>query len=280
MRPLRRLAGCLAPADRPIERIVGSRSPHRTPSPSKCRERAFHGESRTIIAGPASPSQLGLGGLIHRCAEETERFFQREANDPSYCYELFRRAALEGDQRAWSFLYRQYRPLVRGWIRRHSGFSGTGEEMDYFLNRAFERLWSALESAKFERFSNLSSILRYLQMCVHSAIMDHLRRKEHDHVPLEEHDASLASQSASIERQAIRRVTRDELWALLDSKMRDEKERVCIYASFALGLKPRQVLEHFDGVFASVDEVYGVKQNVIARLRRDPDIAERMLGDD
>lgn len=235
---------------------------------------------RKTIGEPAAPSQLSLAGLSHRCAEETDRFFQRQPNDARFCFELFRRAALDGDQRAWSFLYRQYRPLVTGWIKRHSGFQSTGEEADYFINRAYEKLWSAMSPDKFEKFPDLRSILRYLQMCVHSVIVDELRRHEHEELELEEITKQAEADLPAIEDRAMHRIERDELWRFLETKLNDEKEKVCTYATFVLGFKPRHIQEQFSSVFENVEDIYLVKQNVIARLRRDPEVEARLLAHD
>jgi hypothetical protein len=47
-----------------------------------------------------------------------------------------------------------------------------------------------------------------------------------------------------------------------------------------LDLKPQELYDHFRGVFSDVDEVYRVKQNVLARLRRDPEFQKLLGGND
>jgi hypothetical protein len=44
---------------------------------------------------------LTLSGIAHRCAQESDRFFNRQAHDPGFCYELFRRAIQNRNQMAW-----------------------------------------------------------------------------------------------------------------------------------------------------------------------------------
>ena len=94
---------------------------------------------------------LALASIAHRCARETESFFQRQLHDPTYCYELFRRAIVDRCQPAWDVIYAQYRPLVAGWVERHPASAISGEEVQFFVNRAFEKMWAALDSAKFAR---------------------------------------------------------------------------------------------------------------------------------
>ena len=65
--------------------------------------------------------QVELTTLIAQCSAQTQAFFRRRAVDPRFCYELFRRALEEQTQAAWDALYREYAPLVAGWVREHPG---------------------------------------------------------------------------------------------------------------------------------------------------------------
>jgi RNA polymerase sigma factor (sigma-70 family) len=224
---------------------------------------------------------LTLAGIAHRCTQETERYFRRRGHDPRYCFELFRRAIVDRDQRAWEHVYAQYRPLVIHWVRRHSAFPGSGEEAPYFVNRAFEKMWTALTPAKFDRFRDLSPLLRYLQMCVHSAILDQVRAAEQRVVDAEAETmrAGEEEDGAAVEAQALARVRREELWRAIDARLHDEKERCVVYGSFVLALKPRELCAQYRDTFRDVREVYRVKENVLARLRRDAELA-RLFGQD
>jgi hypothetical protein len=66
------------------------------------------------------------------------------------------------------------------------------------------------------------------------------------------------------------------LWDAVTARLTDEKERQVVYGSFVLALKPRVLYEQFQRLFLSVDEVYQIKQNVLARLRRDADFIKAM----
>ncbi len=218
--------------------------------------------------------RLTLASLADRCAQETELFFQRRHHDPRYGFELFRRAILERNQPAWEIVYAQYRPLVAGWVQRHPAFESAGEEAQFFANSAFEKMWASLTPDRFGRFSDLASVLRYLQMCVHSVIVDHLRAAERAkrEVSAEALIVDLTEPGPTIEDQALDRVQREEFWECLNARLRDEKERKVIYGSFVLALEPRELYEQFRALFSDVDEIYRVKQNVLARLRRDPEL--------
>ena len=120
-------------------------------------------------------TNLSLTDLARICAEETELFFQHRDHDTTYCFELFRRAIRENDQYAWEIIYDQYQTLVSGWVKQHRGFERSGEEVQFFVTGAFAKISSILTSEKFERFSDLQSLLSYLKMCVHSVITDYNR---------------------------------------------------------------------------------------------------------
>lgn len=226
---------------------------------------------------------LTLGGLARRCTQETELFFRHQSYDPSYCFELFRRAIIGHDQHAWEHIYAQYRPLVAGWVERHSAFSESGEEAQYFVNRAFEKMWSALPPDKFGDFPNLKSLLRYLQVCVHSVILDRVRRRELAVVDVDiDDEVSLGEQeitSRPSTDRALDRIHQQELWREIDARLGNDQERKVVYGSFVLALKPREILTHYPETFNSVKQVYRAKENVLSRLRRDSELLKFLACD-
>lgn len=233
------------------------------------------------MTNPADLQSFTLAGITHRCAQETEHFFQHLSYDPRYCFELFRRAIVGHSQHAWASVYNQYRPLVAGWVERHSAFATCGEEVQYFINRAFEKMWSALTPAKFPKFPDLKSLLRYLQMCVHSVILDQARKAEWVAVDMDDEELLRrpALDAVDDENDPLDRIHRQQLWAEIQARLQDQRERKVMYGSFVLGLPPRELVAHFDDTFADVREVYRVKENVLARLRRDAELLNFLGGD-
>jgi len=224
---------------------------------------------------------LTLAGLAHRCVRETELFFQRQSHDPRYCFELFRRAIVERDERAWELVYAQYRSLVAGWVERHAAYPASGEEVQYFVNRAFEKMWVALPADRFSRFPDLKSLLRYLQMCVHSAVTDQARSGERGAMLVDVDVGSIERgvESPGVEDQVVDRLHGQALWERIDERLRDEKERRVVRDSFVRALKPAEIYAEAPDTFAGVTEVYRIKENVLARLRRD-DQLKKLLGQD
>jgi len=224
--------------------------------------------------------QMAVADLAQRCADETELYFHHQTHDTQYCFELFRRAIRERDQSAWEMICQQYQPLVTGWVRQHPRFESSGEEIQYFVNGTFGKIAGTLTPEKFGGFSDIASLLSYLKMCVHSVIFDYSRRIDQ----LNLHDLDEASEEvaddALPEEQVLEQSYRQAFWDLINVRLHDEKERLVIRGAFVLDLKPQEIFEHFRNVFSDVDEIYRVKQNVLSRLRRDPEFRNFLGTDD
>ena len=220
---------------------------------------------------------LTLSKLSQRCSQESDRFFNRQEYDPSYCFELFRRAIIHRNQYAWELIYKQYQRLVMHWVERHALLAAADEEPDYFMNRAFEKMWRGLTPEKFEDFDDLKSLLRYLQMCTNSVIVDYMRRKEQATLAaqVEEQDVpGVGGGETAIEDRLFTRERRTDFWHWLHQQLNDDQEYKVIHSSFVLDLKPREIAAQFPESFHDVQEVYRIKERVINRLRRLDEVAE------
>lgn len=224
--------------------------------------------------------RLSLSGVAHRCARETERFFARLRHDPRPCFELFRRAIVDGAQRAWDLVYAQYHALVTRWVQRHPSFPACGEETAYLVNRAFEKMWSAMTPDKFSRFPDLKSVLRYLQMCAHSVVVDTVRRASPPGIDVEVETlpGGEASGGPGGDSRASAQIDRREFWAAIMDRLNGDEERRVVHGSYVLGLKPRQLLAEYPETFGDVRDIYRIKENVLARLRRDEALHALLLG--
>lgn len=228
------------------------------------------------MSAETSLRSLTLAGIAHRCGQETERFFGRSDYDPRPCFELFRRALAERNQGAYELLYLQYQPLVASWVERHAGFAALDEEVQYFVNRAFEKLWRAVTPEKFERFADLKSLLSYLKACTASVIIDYARAGKPSVVDEEPADLPAAAQAVEVgpEEHVMAQAQQQALWQFIETRLNDHKERAVLYGAFVLGLKPRDLCRKFPTTFADVNDVYRTKQNLVERLRRDKQLRE------
>lgn len=215
------------------------------------------------------PKSLTISELTERCQIESSRYQQTGQSDEIYCLELFRRALTERDEAAWQAVYAQYQPLVLFWVRGYSRFPQTGEEVDFFVNGAFARLWqfgSKAETAV--KLDRLDKNLRYLKLCVGSAVEDYLRRAEKDALI---RAASLADDDRSrlgIEAQVANNLSLTELKETLWMAVQDEPERLVAEESWIYGFAPRQIQERHSETFATAGEVSEIKHNILKRLRR------------
>lgn len=225
------------------------------------------------------PRNLPLDDLAHQCEQETDLYFKRQSHDTRYCYEMFRRAIQDRDSDVWTRIYNCYRVLVSSWVTKHPGFERCGEEVDYFVNGAFAKLSASLTSEKFKGFTNLESVLRYFKMCVFSVVVDYLRWAEQTQLDTLDADLNKELTEPSPEEQVIENTNQRALWDHLNELVRDEKERWMLRGMFVLQLKPQALVAYVPHIFQDVDEVYRVKQNVIARLRRDSEF-QKLFGDD
>jgi len=212
--------------------------------------------------------ELPVSQLIRRCAEESSRFSRGQTHDDSYCFELFRRAIVSGSGEAWEALIAQYRGLVRDWIWQHA-LAGSIEDHDDLVTRAFERFWQAVRPERFASFPHLASLLRYLKLCVFAALIDEVRSQR----TWQEHRAAgeLADEveGVRVDETVLDEVGRAKLWQAIEQALPDAAERLVIYLSCVIGLKPREIARRHREVYPSVAEVYRCKRLALERLRRD-----------
>jgi len=219
---------------------------------------------------------LPVGDLAHKCAQETNLYFTHQDYDSSYCFELFRRAIQNKDERAFEAVIAQYQPLVTRWVdrwmARHSGFSMASEEGQDFVAQAFERFWVSFTPLKFEKSKSLAAILQYLQMCVNGAITDTWRKLRRLQLELEPGDEEQEYSEPEATPEDLFQT--NEFWELIKRKSKDAKEYTVVYASFSLALSPREILAEYPGLFSDIKEIYQHKANLLNRLERDDEIKD------
>jgi len=219
---------------------------------------------------------MPVGDLAQRCAEETDLFFAHHDSDSIYCFELFRRAIRNNDEHALGVVIAQYQPLVSRWVDRwmgkHPDFPLVRDESQDFIAQAFERFWFSFTPAKFEKSRSIAEVLKYLQMCVHGAIMDAWRKLRHYQLEQEMGDEEQEFSEPAVTPEEL--LQRDEFWQLIRKKCKDQREYTVIYASFSLALSPREILVEYPGVFQGVKEIYQYKANLLERLERDDEFKD------
>jgi hypothetical protein len=217
----------------------------------------------------ANAQLLSLKELALRCAQQTARFFQRVESDTRFCFEIFRRAVVEKDEQAWAFLHEIYQGQLERWVRRHPSYAACREDESYLASRALEKFWQAVAPAHFSRFPDLNHILRYLQMCVNSAIGEHIRANQRARYEVDLEEAEQRAGGEAVEAGILARSQGSAFWRMIVERLNDPKEVQVAYDSFLLDLKPGEIIERHPGQFESTREIYRIKENILSRLRRD-----------
>lgn len=222
--------------------------------------------------------QMAVAELAQRCAQETQNYFQQQRHETGYCFELFRRAIVRRDNEAWDAVYTQYRPQVERWVYRHPDFAQVDEEAQDFTVQAFARFSKYFTEDKFSKSKSLAGVLSYLQMCVNGAILDYLRKMHHEQ--WEDEEAAETPKHLRLAPTPEELLQGEELWRLVQKRLKDNKEYIVVYASIILGLSPREILAEYLDVFRDIAEIYQCKANILARLERDPEIRKFGRWDD
>jgi hypothetical protein len=235
---------------------------------------------------------LSLSDLRQGCSQGkhkgTPAAFQVQDNSQRHCFELFRRAITGGDQLAWEAVYEEFQPRVNIWVKGHLYYSYNMEEPEFFTNRAFEKIWAGLSPEKFARLPELNAVLRYLQMCVHSAIVQNLRgraktaRLDEYVDPVTEREALSASAvppipvpaGSGIEERAYIKTQAETLWNMLQERLQNEKERCLIHAHYVLALQPEQIRIRYPQVLGDGEELRRVRDQLLERLIQDAEIRD------
>ena len=219
-----------------------------------------------------TPRELPLVELARRCREETLRFLSGGERDDAYCFEIFHRAVVDRDDAAWEAIVTQYRGIVLAYVSQHTAAAVVRESDDFWINRAFQRFWSAVGPDRFSDFPDLPSLLKYLKLCVHSVLMDEMRaRRATASNSLDEVPETVPA-GTNAERTVVGELSGQELWDAIIREVQDEAERKVVLLSFGRDLKPSEIFERHRDLFASVADVYRIKRNVIERLRRNAEI--------
>ncbi|HNP72920.1 MAG TPA: hypothetical protein PLO33_13700 [Kouleothrix sp.] len=186
-------------------------------------------------------------------------------------FDLFRQAIVGRSDEAWASIYEQYRLLMIGWAHGYRPNPCFGESVEDIADRAFERAWHALTPQRFERFAGVGALLAYLRSCVLAVVIDEARSfatrdRAHRHLrfaPVETPENLVMSAAARV-----------ELWAIIRGLLSGMAEHVLMEETFILGLKPQAIQQRHPDLFASVDDLYALKRNLVARLERCPAVRE------
>ena len=107
------------------------------------------------------PRSMSLSELTSRCMSEIQKYNQREPHNDQCCLEIFRRALLQQDSRAWSVLTERFHGIVLSWVRRHPQREAVRDidSEENFVALTFERFWRVTVRNKTLEFTSLAGAL-------------------------------------------------------------------------------------------------------------------------
>jgi hypothetical protein len=200
------------------------------------------------------------------------RFLRGEPRDDAYCFEVFERAVVRRDDAAWEAIIAQYRGIVLAYVGQHTVAAMVREADDFWVNRAFQRFWSAVGPDRFAQFPDVAALLKYLKLCVHSVLLDEARARRAGSTTSLDEVPETARAPLNAEHSVVGKLAGDQLWETILRELQDEAEQTVVYLSFARDLKPAEIYERHPQLYGSVADVYRIKRNVVERLRRSPEI--------
>lgn len=219
------------------------------------------------------PQELSLSDLTDACRHELMAFQRHESTTGAYGYELMRRAICLRDNDAWQHLAIIYRGLVLGWIRRRAAVRSLPTmSTDDWVFSVFGRFAVSLRADRFATFPTLAALLRYLQACTLSTVIEELRATQSSRyivLPAAdwEHLEGVLSDPTA---EALDRHYANDIWQIVVASIKDEAEYTFAVRRLQEGYTPREIAALHPVLFSSVAEVYRVGRNLIERLRRHP----------
>ena len=214
-----------------------------------------------------APEQLTVAELVQATRGEIQLFLRHQPSANACAFALFRRAIVDRDEQAWTGLYELYNNLVHSWIaRRASDLSS--ETLEALVNEVFAKFYRSLGPEKFERFSDLLPLLAYLKLCARSVVADYRRQRQswQREEPLEY--ISQEPVEDDIADSVAEHLAAQEVWAVVSREVPAQEERLILAMIYIQGMSPRELQQRYPHIFASVEDIYRIKRNVMERLRR------------
>src|SRR5947209_1178415 len=211
-----------------------------------------------------SCSVLSSQLLAAHCLRELNNYQRGEPSTDTYGLELLRRATIQDDQQAWTWLQHCFSGVVRGWLHRHPSREAASrlKSEENYVAQAFERFWQATTLTQSVEFRTLAAALQYLRASLNGAILDTLRAYSRPR------EVSLPGPG---EPEVEDKTDGSEVWEILKALLPNEHEQRVAYLLFHCGLKPREIVRFCPQEFGDIREIYRLRRNILERLLRKTD---------
>jgi DNA-directed RNA polymerase specialized sigma24 family protein len=206
--------------------------------------------------------EMSLRVLAAHCVRELNTYCRGEPCTETYGVELLRRATVQGDQEAWTWVQHCFGGVLLNWLRRHPqrAHGCRLESEENYVAQAFERFWQATASNQQVEFSTLAAAMQYLRASLNGAILDTLRAYARPR------EISLPEPGESGEPHVEDVTSRSEVWDILKTLLSNPREVRLAYLLFHCGMGPREIVHVCPQEFDDVREVYGLRRTIMERL--------------
>jgi len=227
--------------------------------------------SPTSVRREVASSTLSLAALAEQCLRELSVYRRGEPCDETYSLELLRRATVEGNPEAWSWVHYCFDEVVRGWLRHHPSREAACslESEEHYVAQAFERFWQATTVTQRVGFSRLAAALQYLRASLNGAILDTLRAYSRPR------EASLLEPA---EPHVEDQTDSNDVWEIVHTMLPSQREQRLAYLLYHCGLKPREIVRFCPQEWNDVREIYRLRRKVMERLLRNANQLRWRLG--
>ncbi len=209
---------------------------------------------------------MDLPTLAQHCLEERYKFRAYQESDPSFCYEIIRRALLSRSDDHWQAFQESFHLDVRRWVLHHPAAAklNASDHADDFVQDVFTRLFQANARHQLD-FPNLAAALSFLRLCVNSVMLDGVRSRRRDTTSL---DPELKIPSPDPFDPIIGNMRVEELWRMVEKCCTSSRELHLARLLWIEGYKPREIPQQFPDEFATIEEVRKMIGLLVQRLRR------------
>ena len=215
-----------------------------------------------------SSSEMNASELAAHCVGELNNFRRGESGTETYSVELLRRATVQGDQEAWSWIQQCFSGLVLSWLRRHPNREAACDldSEENYVAQTFERFWQATALNQHIEFNSLAGALQYLHTCLNGAMVDTLRTYSRSK------EIPLPDPGEPGELQIEDNFESNDVWDNIKQVIPGGIEQRLAYLLFHCGLKPSQIMRFCPQEFSDVHDIYRLRSNLMNRLLRNADL--------
>jgi hypothetical protein len=211
--------------------------------------------------------EMSLPELAAQCLKELGNYRRGEPCTEAYGLELLRRATIQDNQEAWSWVQYCFGGMIRGWLGHHPKreVACRLESEENYVAQAFERFWQATAFNQRVEFSTLAAALQYLRSSLNGAILDMLRAY------VRPREVSLPGPGEPGEPLVEDNIDDNESWESLYMILANPREQRVAYLLFYCGLKPREIVRFCPQEWSSVQEIYRLRCTIMERFLRNAD---------